>query len=305
MSWGRAHSGKRFTEVYEEHQSYVEWIRARAKNTTPAMQVFITYCQARTHGTTSTEGPAVRGHNPNPPMHLENAYEMQMMNLCRHYMPKGNHRRIDLLDVYASPHSRLTEEVNKRGGVAKRFTFADGDLRTTEGQIMLFRKIFLWKPRHIWLAPECRPWSPWNRLSHMESFCRIRENEETSKDQMNMCALIYKVQLDRFDHFHLENPEPSSVWHQEEMHEICCCTKPAVFDQCQLGLRHPLSQEPMRKRTRVQTSSEEMFHSLDSHLCKLDHFHAPVAGSCKVQGQQTQVSRFEAFYPHVLANLQK
>ena len=140
-------------------------------------------------------------------MHLENAYELHMMNQCRHHMPIQGHKPIDLLEVYASSSSRLTNEVNKRGGVAKRFTFEDGDLSTTEGQIKLFRKIFLWKPRHIWLAPECGPWSPWNRLNQtksMESYSRIRESQATSKDQLYMCDLICKIQLDRGDHFHLE-----------------------------------------------------------------------------------------------------
>ena len=122
------------------------------------------------HGEASTERPAVRSVNPGQPMLLENAYELHMMNQCRHHMPIHSHKPIDLLEVYASNSSRLTEEVNKRGGVAKRFTFEDGDLSTTEGQIKLFRKIFLWKPRHIWLAPECGPWSPWNRLNQTKAW---------------------------------------------------------------------------------------------------------------------------------------
>eukprot|EP00435_Cladocopium_sp_Y103_P026438 s424_g6.t1 len=57
VSWGRTHNGKRYTEVYEEHGSYVDWIKARAKNATPAMQDFITYAQARE----DMEHQAVRG----------------------------------------------------------------------------------------------------------------------------------------------------------------------------------------------------------------------------------------------------
>ena len=91
------------------------------------------------------------------------------------------------------------------------------------------------------------------------------------------------------------------MWQQEEMQEICGRTKPAFFDQCQFGLRHPSLQEPMQKSTRVQTSSEEMFRSLDNRLCSRDHAHAHVAGSCTVDGKTVQVSRFSAFYPRVLA----
>ncbi|CAL1136285.1 unnamed protein product [Cladocopium goreaui] len=94
------------------------------------------------HGEAGTERPSVRSVNPGQPMHLENAYELHMMNQCRHHMPIQGHKPIDLLEVYASNSSRLRDEVNKRGGVAKRFTFEDGDLSTTEGQIKLFGKSF-------------------------------------------------------------------------------------------------------------------------------------------------------------------
>ena len=57
VSWGKTHNGRRFTEVYEEHQSYVDWVSARAKNATPAMQDFIAYCQARS----DMEKQALRG----------------------------------------------------------------------------------------------------------------------------------------------------------------------------------------------------------------------------------------------------
>ena len=96
-------------------------------------------------------------------------------------------------------------------------------------------------------------------------------------------------------------PNLPAMWQQEEMQEVCGRTKPAFFDQCQFGLRHPSLQEPMQKSTRVQTSSEEMFRSLDNRLCQKDHAHAHVAGSCHVNGKLVQVSRFSAFYPRVLA----
>ena len=57
VSWGRTHTGKRFAEIYEEQASYVDWITARARTATPAMQDFITYCQARQ----DMESQAVRG----------------------------------------------------------------------------------------------------------------------------------------------------------------------------------------------------------------------------------------------------
>ena len=124
--------------------------------------------------------------------------------------------------------------MNKRGGTAKRFTMEDGDLSTFEGQLKLLKKVFLWKPKRVWMAPECAPWCPWNRFNQMRglsSFCRIQENQERSREQLTFCSLICKIQSDRGDHFHLENPGPSGMWHQNEMQEICSSTKPAYFDR--------------------------------------------------------------------------
>ena len=259
---------------------------------------------SRRHGKPGSEKSPIESRPLEQILFLEDAYEMKLMKSCRHHMPKGNTKQIDLLEVYASPQSKLTDEVNKRGGTAKRFTMEDGDLRTFEGQLKLLKKVFLWKPKHVWMAPECAPWCPWNRFNQMRgvsSFCRIQDNQERSREQLTFCSLVCKIQLDRGDHFHLENPGPSGMWHQNEMQEICSSTKPAYFDQCRFGLKHPCLQEPMQKRTRVQTSSEEMFQSMDSRFCQHDHEHVPIAGNCSYKGQNIQVSRFAAFYPRVLA----
>ena len=62
--------------------------------------------------------------------------------------------QIDLLEVFAYPASRLTDEVNSLGGTARRFTLADGDLSTKEGQRQLCEVIYKYQPRHIFVAPE-------------------------------------------------------------------------------------------------------------------------------------------------------
>ena len=259
---------------------------------------------SKRHGAPSTDGPPMKFKPEMPSMFVESAYEMKLLQSCRHHRPSKTSPGIDLLEVYASPQSKLTEEVIKKGGTAKRFTLEDGDLSTFQGQVQLLRKVFLWRPRHIWMAPECGPWSPWNRFNQMRgltSFCRIQHNQEISKEQLEVCSLLCRIQLDRGDHFHLENPAPSGMWQQVELDETCRRTKPAFFDQCQFGLKHPTMHEPMKKRTRIQTSSEEMFRHMDQRFCKHEHEHAHIAGSCRVNGESIRVSSFAAFYPRVLA----
>lgn len=54
--------------------------------------------------------------------------------------------------------SRLTETALASGLHARRFTKSDGDLSSREGKIKLIRMIALYRPKHVWLAPECGPW---------------------------------------------------------------------------------------------------------------------------------------------------
>ena len=84
---------------------------------------------------------------------------------------KGNNKcqQLDLLEVYAYPNSQLTEVAQACGLKAKRFTFEDGDLQTSEGRTNLLFTLLLHQPKHVWLSPECRPWSPWNRFNASRS----------------------------------------------------------------------------------------------------------------------------------------
>lgn len=53
---------------------------------------------------------------------------------------------IDLLEVYASDQSRLTQAIRDRGGRSLRFTKEDGDLSTFEGQVNLIRWVLEYSP---------------------------------------------------------------------------------------------------------------------------------------------------------------
>ena len=99
---------------------------------------------SRSPGTSSTESKRM---NPAPKeptyddLLIENEDEMKWLLNCIHHMPRHT-RRIDLLEVYTEPNSKLVDEVRKHGGQAVRFTREDGDLSTHAGQVALLRKIF-------------------------------------------------------------------------------------------------------------------------------------------------------------------
>lgn len=74
-----------------------------------------------------------------------------------------------LLEIYANEHSPLTGYLQSQGFNAIRFTMSYGDLSTLDGQAKLWSVINKHQPLHIWVAPECGPWSGWNHLNMYKS----------------------------------------------------------------------------------------------------------------------------------------
>ena len=76
---------------------------------------------------------------------------------------------IDLLEVYCSPDSALTQAADKSGLVASRFGLRQGDLSTFAGRCALYDQLWRKRPKHIWVSPKCGPWCSWSRLNLMKS----------------------------------------------------------------------------------------------------------------------------------------
>ena len=211
---------------------------------------------------------------------------------------------IDLLEVYAQPNSRLAEETIKHGGIARRFTREHGDLSTYHGQLELLRMVCKHRPKRIWVAPECAPWCSWNRFNagrSLRSFQNVQTMQEQSKEHLKLCTFLCKIQVENGRHFTMENPGSSGMWHQAEVQEIIRLTKTVMLDQCQLGLKHPQNRQPIKKNTRLQTTSRAIVRNMDDRRCSGEHTHHQIAGTCHFQGRTIALSRFAAFYPQMFA----
>ena len=73
--------------------------------------------------------------------------------------------KIKLLDVFCSPTSELTQQVNNLGHKAQRISLDLADLATVEGRHTLFRHLLSSEPESIWFSPTCGPW-PWSSWSN-------------------------------------------------------------------------------------------------------------------------------------------
>ena len=122
---------------------------------------------------------------------------------------------LDLLEGFAYPGSRLTQAILEAGGRAMRFTALDGDLSTSEGQRVLLYMVDNYKPRHIFVAPECGPWSSWSRFNQSRStqmFDRVQEQKRAQGKILQLCNRLCEIQIQHSRHFHIEQPSTSTMF---------------------------------------------------------------------------------------------
>ena len=166
------------------------------------------------------------------------------------------YRKQDLLEIYAYPDSRLTEAINEMGGHAQRFTRQDGDLSTTAGQRQLYELLQRTQPKHIWMAPECRFWGSWSNFNGSRSsqvHLKLQADRERDRVHLRLCARIHAWQAERGRHFYLEQPELSRMLTDDTLASVIQRCHSVTVDMCAFGLRTPVSQIPIRKRTVIVT----------------------------------------------------
>ena len=122
-----------------------------------------------------------------------------------------------------------------QGFNAIRFTMADGDLSTLEGQAKLWSVINKHQPLHIWVAPECGPWSGWNHLNMYKSihlFDQVCKKRREQLKHIELCSQLCRFQSARKRHFHLEEPLGSGMIHTAAFQSISQQTTRNVVDMC-------------------------------------------------------------------------
>ena len=207
--------------------------------------------------------------------------------------------RLFLLEIYAESHSPLTDAVRNLGLPSRRFTKADGDLSTISGRAKLWNLIEEYQPEHIWVAPECGPWSGWNRLNQSKSldmFDNIQFKQNQQLPHLQLCTRRCKYQVTRDRHFHMEQPKGSGALKQEIIKPIFQHACIATFDMCRFGLRLPKTNKFLKKGSVLVTTSQPMFEILDGQRCPQNHSHQRIEGSFQHDGMSTRMAHFCASY---------
>ena len=114
----------------------------------------------------------------------------EMQDVLQQTKPMGS--RWTLGEVMCSSKSPITQQVLNSGQQAFRFGLDQGDLSTSAGRCLLFRKIAQHRPRHVWYSPTCGPWSSWSQLNAARSMQHQQEYNQMRKD------LLYQIAWELF-----------------------------------------------------------------------------------------------------------
>lgn len=213
--------------------------------------------------------------------------------------------RMHLFEVFCSNQSRLVQQVEKLGGRAQRYSKDRTDLMTPEGRAVLFQDLLEHEPMHVWLAPECGPWSSWSNLNQsksLQSWLEIQNHRWENFDQLALGVILLRHQRAKGHHLHWEQPNRSHMFQTPLLQEVFAKTIAAEFDMCNLGgLCDPENGKPMKKGMTVLTTSVGMQHLLHGHRCKGDHEHQALEGTTIYQGRRMNRTAFSENYPRKFA----
>ena len=189
---------------------------------------------------------------------------------------RGHQIRSELIEVYCSQESQLTESLLKMNCDAERFGLKQGDLSTASGRRCLYDRLLLKQPRHIWMSPRCKAWCRWNQFNTTktpELANRIMKDRLEDIVHLLLCDALFQFQQWRHPecHAHLEQPDGSHMVYQPELQDVVEQTLRAKCDMCVAGqLRNPITGELLRKSTQVLTTSRLMYDMLEFLRCSRD-----------------------------------
>ena len=209
-----------------------------------------------------------------------------------------------LFEVFCGPQSQLTQQCQNIQGAAQRFCRERGDLQTVAGRADLFYELHRCQPDNIWMNPSCNPWCGFSSLNgsrSLQAWDELQSKRRIHLEQIALGVVLLQFQLSMNRHLHWEQPKSSVMFKLPLLRDLFVNSKAAEFDMCQFGLRDPISQEPIKKRMIVMTTSEKMFKGLHGRICRNHDNHQVIEGSVRIPEGRIHRSQFTERYPRKFA----
>ena len=210
-----------------------------------------------------------------------------------------------LAEVFCSERSPLTHQVQQLQEGAFRFGYDQGDLATPTGRAKLFTMMIQHRPKHVWMSPDCGPWSSWAQLNASRSPEALEAYQQRRHEllyQIALCIVLFRYQYQQGLHFHLEQPIRSMMLYSPWLIEIRHYTRLCQFDMCKVGdLKCPQTGMYMRKSMGVITTNPALYRFLHGKVCNREHEHQAIEGSIPGPHGMMYRTEFTAVYPRKFA----
>ena len=161
------------------------------------------------------------------------------------------HGHIQLLEVFCGDTSELTQQVQDMGGSSQRISLSTADLSSFPGLQILFLKVTILQPEHIWISPTCKPWCAWSQLNvarSLSSFDFVQSQRLAMLYQLALGIVLLRHQFQKGRHLQWEQPRRSAMFRSPLLHELYQKTMEAQFVLCRLGdLCDPESNMPIQR----------------------------------------------------------
>ena len=189
--------------------------------------------------------------------------------------------------------------VNASGGKAERFSMWNGfDLSTTGGTNRLIAELKRRRPRYLWFAPGCDPWSSINNLNagDPDREARLRIKRAKSKRIFRNCKRAMSEYLAQEPDSEIvgEQPRRAQSWNATSWAELKKTLFISKFDGCEFDHRNSTG-ELIQKPWQVATACKRLHLLLDGRLCSHGRGVHPI-----IQANETALS---ALYPDKLCKL--
>ena len=251
-------------------------------------------------------------HNHTRPNHLKSRFQklvqcmtQELQEVAVECQSNPVQSCIQLLEVFCSPNSELSKQVQNLGFRSQRHGLSEGDLDTKEGRRTLFKEVIAKRPRNIWYSPTCGPWSAWSILNEAKSikmFDQIHQQRLQNLGHLALGLVLYRHQLGSGRHLHWEQPSKSIMFRSHLLSEILQQVFVAEFDMCNVGqLRDPENQLLYKKGMEIVTTSRTLYESLHGRKCNHQHQHQPLEGSVHYKGVRIHRTTLSENYPRKMA----
>ena len=196
-------------------------------------------------------------------------------------------KRLDLLEVMCEPDSLLTQTFHNRTGrsdsACRCSLWCGHDLSTPGGLSVVLEQIRVLKPRNVWLAPPCGPFSPLQNINQRTpaQLQDLKAKRANATRIYESTLEIVKVCIQLGIHVAVELSERSEAWRLPVLQKLRLHMglHTAVTKGCSVGLRGQGGQL-MQKGWRVVTTHARLADMLHKPCrCPSNYQHAKCEGA--------------------------